>query len=394
MHAAADGPLARVRLPGGLLTGAQLAALRGLAQRWGDGHLELTSRANVQLRALTGVPPGELAAALWAAGLLPSQSHELVRNITASPVPSPTVRARIASLDARLCANPELAALPGRFLFGLDDGHGDVALSADVAAVPDGSAVGVLFAGQDAGLRVPPGRTVDALLAAAHAFLAVRAGSGAWRVRELPDGPDEMARRTAAALGLGLGPRRLHVRPAPRRLVGPLSRAAGALVPLGRLGPGRLDALEAAGQLVVTAQRGVIVADLAPPEIEPWLAALAGAGLVVEPGSRWVGVTTCAGRPGCAKALADVRADAAAGLPPAGGLAAGLPGAGGLAAGLPAAGALGVHWVGCARGCGSPAGDHVRVEATGDGYLVTAPGFEAGGPAREVAGLLAAARRS
>jgi precorrin-3B synthase len=125
--------------------------------------------------------------------------------------------------------------------------------------------------------------------------------------------------------------------------------------------------------LVVTPQRGVIVADLTPPSIESWLAALAEAGLVVEPGSPWAGVTACAGRPGCAKALADVRADAAESLPAEGGPA--------------------VHWVGCARGCGSPAGDHVRIEATGDGYVVRAPGFEASGPARDVAGLLAAARR-
>ncbi len=408
LHAAADGPLARIRLPGGLLTGAQLATLRDLARRWGDGHLELTSRANVQLRALTGAPPAELAAALWAAGLLPSPSHELVRNITASPVPSPAARFRIGDLDARLCADPALAELPGRFLFGLDDGHGDVALSADVAAVPDGSSVAVLFAGQDAGLRVPPGSTVAALLAAAHAFLAVRVGSGAWRVRELPSGPSAMARRTAAALGTGLGPGGLRVQRQPRALVGPLDqaagaldraagaldraagaldqpagaldrpaggpdRAAGALVPLGRLGPAQLDVLEKAGRLVVTAQRGVIVADLAPPEVEPWLAALAGAGLVVEPGSRWTGVTTCAGRPGCAKALADVRADAALSLPPEGGLP--------------------VHWVGCARGCGSPAGDHVRVEAIGGGYVVSAPGFEASGRAADVAGLLTTARR-
>ena len=51
-HPAADGALARVRVPGGLLTAAQLRVLAAAARQIGDGHLELTSRGNVQLRGL------------------------------------------------------------------------------------------------------------------------------------------------------------------------------------------------------------------------------------------------------------------------------------------------------------------------------------------------------
>ena len=49
---AADGYLARVRLPGGFVTGGQLRVLARLAGELGDGRVELTSRGNVQLRAL------------------------------------------------------------------------------------------------------------------------------------------------------------------------------------------------------------------------------------------------------------------------------------------------------------------------------------------------------
>ena len=376
LHDAADGPLARVRIPGGRITGAQMGALREIAAEWGDGHVELTSRANLQLRALNGAPAVHLADRLAAAGLLPSQTHELVRNIAASPLisdPSP-----IAELDGALCADPALAALPGRFLFAIDSGAGDVAWSADVASLPVGDRVAVLLAGRDVGLRIGADRIVPTLLAAAHAFLrlaeeAVAAGQRRpWRLRELTDGPA----RVAAALGLPLGePAPGLSRPALREPIGVIGETAvAALVPLGRLTPAQLTALSGAAVLVVTPWRGIVVTDLAPGETASWTDRLAAVGLEVAAGSPWVGVTTCAGRPGCAKALADVRSDASAAVRA-------------MAGGLP------VHWVGCARGCGSPAGPHVRVEATGSGYLVAGPHGGATAADDEVAALVAAMRK-
>ncbi|MFI5491373.1 precorrin-3B synthase [Actinoplanes sp. NPDC051859] len=406
LHDAADGPLARVRIPGGRITGVQLAELRAIAAEWGDGHLELTSRANLQLRALRDVDPVRLAGRLSAVGLLPSSTHELVRNIAGSPLladPTP-----IAALDEALCADPALAALPGRFLFAIDDGTGDVARSADVAALPDGA---LLFAGRDLGLRVDREQLVPALIAAGHAFLALAAEdveSGRrrpWRVRELADGPARMA----AVVGTHLGDPAVPLRTAPtdrvgqtpadatthphadltlgalvREPIGVIAQAdgrvtVGALVPLGMLGEEAIRVLEAAATLVVTPWRGVVVPDVPADQAEGWLRKLARAGLETAAGSRWVGVTSCAGRPGCAKALADVRADADATTRPG--------------AGLP------VHWVGCGRGCGSPAGPHVRVEATDAGYAVSvAPQDDertvAGPvPATEVATLVAAVRK-
>jgi precorrin-3B synthase len=72
--------------------------------------------------------------------------------------------------------------------------------------------------------------------------------------------------------------------------------------------------------------------------------------LIVDPSSPWIGVTACVGKPGCAEALADVRADAAATMHRRGGLP--------------------THWVGCERGCGRPAGPAVIVMATDSGYRV------------------------
>jgi precorrin-3B synthase len=211
---AADGHLARVRLPGGFVTAGQLRALARLAGEMGDGRIELTSRGNVQLRALAAGAAARLTSELAAAGLLPSLEHDRVRNVLASPLAgldggpggdsgtdlSPVVRA----LDAGLCARLRLAELSGRFLFAIDDGRGDVAgLGADVVAVvrPDGACVnglavnelaaGGLAAGAFATRGVGPGAGLSprgdgradaiatVMLAFAEAFLDERAAHAA-----------------------------------------------------------------------------------------------------------------------------------------------------------------------------------------------------------------------
>jgi precorrin-3B synthase len=361
LHAAADGMLARVRLPGGLLSGAQLRSLRELAEEFGDGGLELTSRANLQLRALREGDAPALAARLRSAGLLPSQTHDNVRNIAAPPLCGSPLRALVGRLDLALQADASLAALPGKFLFAI----GQVPLAADVAAIPvPPDLFAIRLGGHDTGLRAGHDDVVPVLLAAAHAFLAEReaqrsGGAVAWRLRELADGPARVSARVVAALGVTPVPVEVATpagAPEPGDLIGVVPQvdglsAVGALVPLGRLDGVPLRVLENADLLIVTPWRGVVVPDLAPEAAEAWADRLAGAGLAVAPGSPWSGVTACAGRPGCAKSLADVRADATA--------------AARFIDGLP------VHWVGCARACGSPSFPHVRAEATADGYLIT-----------------------
>src|SRR5580700_7638537 len=136
---AADGYLARIRLPGGLIGAGQLRMLARLAAELGDGRAELTSRGNVQLRGLAADAAEPLTDQLARAGLFPSPEHDRVRNVLASPLAGldggPDLTAIVQGLDAALCARARLAELPGRFLFAVDDGRGDVAgLGADVVA--------------------------------------------------------------------------------------------------------------------------------------------------------------------------------------------------------------------------------------------------------------------
>jgi precorrin-3B synthase len=268
------------------------------------------------------------------------------------------VRSWVTGFDAGLRANPDLARLPGRFLVTIDDGRGDVAgLGGDVGLLAlAGGTVALTLAGADTGLRATAEDAVGLALAATRAFLAERAAQGgtAWRLAELDEGPDRVAARLAGEVGAPVG-----VPPPPvEGPAGPVRQADGrtalvAAVPLGRLTAQLAELLAAvsSGQLQLTPWRSVVVPDL--PDASA-AAALELTGLVLDPDSPWLAVTACAGRPGCAKALADVRADAASAL------ATGT---------LPAGGAR-QHWSGCARRCGRPRGSVVDVVATPAGYRV------------------------
>ncbi|TYB55974.1 precorrin-3B synthase [Nonomuraea sp. PA05] len=415
VHEAADGPLARVRLPGGAATPAQLHALADCSEEFGSGVIELTSRANVQVRGLHS--PAAFAEHLAAAGLLPSVAHERVRNIVASPMSGRGARgvvdvlAVVRALDLALCGRKRLAGLPGRFLFAVDDGTGDVSgLGADVTWVPGGR---LLLAGWDTGLVCSPEAAVPLMLAAAEAFLDERPDGAplAWRIQELENGPARITARLTAdpavralmtvpatgstgqdptndpvpgptidsasgpTIDSASGPTIHHptndpaTRPPADRQVAPLERAdaerrAGrltqrdgrvalkVLVPLGRLTPAQLRALADSGPAVrLTPWRTAVSLDLSPEAADRAERALAEAGLVTDPASPWAGVTACTGRPGCGKALADVQADARRWVE-----------------GQAAAPGTPVHWAGCERRCGVPRGQVVELIATADGY--------------------------
>lgn len=338
-----------MRLPGGVLSPVQLRVLAEASRELGDGNLELTSRGNVQIRALKA--PEELSDRLYDAGLLPSITHERVRNILASPLSgldgSYDVQALVGELDRGLCASPRLAELPGRFLFALDDGRGDLAaVGADVGVRVVGDQVALLLAGEDTGVRLAPAEAPVVMLRAAEAFLDER--DGEWRLGELADGVAKVLSRlgysrSAEQLGAG-GPGQVQAgQPVRAGLYTP--ELLVATVPLGSLGPEQAAVLAEAEQLRVTPWRSVVVVGGDVDRLQQ-------TGLVVDSESPWTRVTACAGKPGCGKALADVRRDARRVTPTL------------------QPGRRPVHWSGCERRCGQPAGDFVDVLALTDGYSV------------------------
>lgn len=371
-HRAADGALLRLRLPGGQLRAQTLDLVSRAAARYADGDVQLTSRANLQLRGVAtddrgAVHPG-LVDEIVAAGLLPNPSHERVRNIVCSPLTGrcgglADLRPMVSELDARLCASPELAELPGPFLFVLDDGRGDVVnKSPDLGVLAvDAGSVRLVLGGRPVGPVVPLEHAAPELIDLALRFLPfttpAAGGRRVWHVRELPSGGRELLDVPSAADGdlplvADRGPR-----------LGVLAQndkgaVVSTLVPLGLLGRDQSAALctaagQGSGRLIITPWRGVLVPDLSTASADSVLGDLAGAGLGIADDTPWRGLTACTGAPRCASGRGDTRSLVTH-------LAWGRGGAGPTDADIP------VHVVGCDRRCGSPTGAHIEVVTTGD----------------------------
>jgi precorrin-3B synthase len=334
-----------------MITAAQLATLSSVSSRLGSARLELTSRGNMQLRGITDVAAA--ADAIAEAGLLPSPTHERVRNIVASPLSGRAggkldLRRWVGDLDAAICAEPRLAELGGRFWFSLDDGRADVSgLGADVGAHFLGDDCALLLTGRDTGVRLALSDVIKTLVGVAIRFVEIR--GKAWRASELDDVAELLPGVTLSATTFPP----VTFPPVTRAPVGWINQeddrvALGAAVPLGVLPASVAEYLVTIGApLVVTPWRSVLVCDLAEAVADTALRVLAPLGLVFDENSPWLNVSACIGSPGCAHSAADVRADAALSLE--------------------ADSAVHRHFVGCERACGSPPTGQVLV-ASGQGY--------------------------
>jgi precorrin-3B synthase len=242
------------------MSSESLAGLSEVATH-GDGNIHLTRRANVQLRGLPsqdGALPELVLEAIEGTGLLPSRSHELVRNFLASPMTGLAggrcdLRPVVEALDGLVCARPDLAELPGRFLFVMDDGRGDlVDRPTDLGVVAlDATSVQLRTGSDGWGPVLPLGEAAQALVDLAVEFVRRRGDGPAapWHVDELPEpltAPEPRDERTRVTSG-----------PLPYGENGPVVHVP---VPDGVMSPGLVADLVPRGpELVVTPWHGVLV---------------------------------------------------------------------------------------------------------------------------------------
>jgi len=373
---ARDGGLCRIRLMGGELRAAAAHAVADAAARYGSGVIEVTNRANLQLRGVRADAHAALIAALLDAGLGPSTpGADDTRNLMLSPVADTRTRELAASIVEHMQRDPRLHALSPKFALLLDGGERVAMLDHPhdlwLAAMDGGERFAFGLAGcPPVGANDPPAagavprsevvRFVDALL---HAFLDF-ATEGVARMRDLL-GVVPAARFLDALAVSPLRDDRVHAwRRAPAdeslrfgaHFARPADRLmhAGAQPALGRIDAAALHALaelaasKGGSCLRMTPWQGVLLPAVEPADAPAVLDALRKLGLATDASDPLAHVIACAGSPGCAKGLADTKADA-------------LRLAARLAAGAP------VHLSGCARSCAAAHSVHTTLLAVAPG---------------------------
>jgi len=95
--AARDGGICRIKLPGGELSAAQADAIADASARYAAGVIELTNRANLQVRGVQSGHEAALIAALVEAGLGPASSSTPSSASFSSSAPTPTPSSASAS---------------------------------------------------------------------------------------------------------------------------------------------------------------------------------------------------------------------------------------------------------------------------------------------------------
>jgi precorrin-3B synthase len=124
-----DGLLVRVRPRCARLSTSALAALAAAADRYGNGTIDLTRRANLQIRGASPASLAPLLACIGALGLLDDDwRREAMRNIAVNPLAGldlsevVDVRPIAQELEDRLLREVDPTRLPGKFAFVIDGG--------------------------------------------------------------------------------------------------------------------------------------------------------------------------------------------------------------------------------------------------------------------------------
>lgn len=387
-----DGLIVRVRPRCGMLSLDELVVLADAAARFGNGHIDLTRRANLQIRGVSEENLSGLQDVIGGLGLLdPTPEQESVRNVMISPLAGidPTevldISGIAGQLGGMLASEQALWALPSKFGFVVDgcgsltlaDERADIRLVAIRNVANPAVAIGLDTKAGIAWLgSVSPTTAAAAAVDAAYAFLEVMSHGTRQRMRDL-------SAEGLASLQSAMRPRLDSLTRDPQKFNVSLDRrvglldlgsgrfAVGVAAPFGRVETDQLRKL--AGEMAAFGVKDI--------RLSPWrilyaevpgasaghaiLNAASAAGFIADSFDPLLRIEACPGAPACRSTSLDTRGDARR-----------------LAALLPQAGFGGtVHVSGCAKGCAKSGAADLTLVGAGSLYGVVRNGTAQDRPA-------------
>lgn len=354
---AQDGTLSRIRIPGGIINTIQCQAIADIADNYGGGYVDVTNRANLQIREIhTEIDPAVFAQ-LQALNLgSHNPSVDQIRNIMTSPTagidPQELIDTRflVKSWDNYITEHPALSGLSAKFSVCFD-GSGKVKVS---DRPNDITFVAVLITSQvyfhlyvsigakgelpvDTGIFLLPEQCLPALAALANVYLAhIDANSQRKpRLREVVNSLSLANYLQAAEKYLSFSltkrqgdkiPPPLPLPPtpegAPKPPIGihpqcqPELFYIGVVLPLGRLESRQLRGLANLAQkygsstLRLTPWQNLLVTDIPQRLLTDVQSEIIDLGLDFSSTNIKSGLVACSGNRGCAVAATDTKGDA------------------------------------------------------------------------------------
>ncbi len=329
--ASGDGWLVRVKPTAATLSAAAARIVAEAAREHGNGHIDLTSRGNLQLRGLTPQSAGPAAEKIIAACLAnPDPTIEMVRNVMASPLgrddPSEALDAHALAveIEAMLTAESALHDLPAKFGFLVDGGGALplIGIATDIMLRAHGSRISLQLDGGALAAPCPASAAVASAKAVALTFLALAAErvERPTRMRTLVMAIGEAAIFAAANLPTISLPSSSAAAASPIGFV-PFARAGrgafGAGLPFGRIAADTLAALAdlaeiwGEGHLRTTPWRVLLLPGVQSNDAARLAESVRALGLITDPADPRLTVFACVGAPSCAGASVATRATAA-----------------------------------------------------------------------------------
>lgn len=350
--ATGDGFVVRVRPFGGRVSAKQAAGIAALSDAHGNGKIDLSNRANLQIRGVPEAEMSRLLDGLASLSLLDSTvAQEARRNLIVTPFfQQDDDSARLSAALAHALTEADDIALPGKFGFAIDTGPTPVLQSAPADIRIERCGSGGLIVVADG---LPVGKPVSLSDAAPTALDLARwfQRRGGTHKRMAP-----LVRSGVTPDGFDQGRQIVDFEPEP----GVLREGVLVGLPFGQIDAAALAALARLGPLRLTPWRMVLVEGAeAVPAMD---------GVITDPDNPLLRVDACVGSHGCAQGLGETRPLARA-----------------LAPFLKSDARL--HVSGCAKGCARPAASALTLTAAEDGYSLIRNGRANDAP--EIKGLTA-----